>query len=151
MALRLHPGNSIISCTYYTLFTHCFDYSKTLERSPWPSPTWSTCLICPTTRCFFCLLWLLARNAPYSSPHFFIVRFSKAYERGSELDAFKAAVIPGLPALLGTIVFVVVLAVLSDQGISSSFLWLALVTVWALTVPHMIVTAKLDRAAFKSE
>ena len=73
----------------------------------------------------------------------------KAYEQGSELGAFKAAVIPGLPALLGTIVFVVVLAVVSDQGISSSFLWLALVTVWALTVPHMIVTAKLDRAAFK--
>ena len=73
----------------------------------------------------------------------------KAHEQGSELGAFKAAVIPGLPALLGTIVFVVVLAVVSDQGISSSFLWLALVTVWALTVPHMIVTAKLDRAAFK--
>ena len=73
----------------------------------------------------------------------------KAYEQGSELGAFKAAVIPGLPALLGTIVFVVVLAVVSDQGISSSFLWLALVTVWALTVPHMIVTAKLDRAAFR--
>jgi Brp/Blh family beta-carotene 15,15'-monooxygenase len=73
----------------------------------------------------------------------------KAYEQGSELGAFKAAVIPGLPALLGTIVFVVVLAVISDQGISSSFLWLALVTVWALTVPHMIVTAKLDRAAFR--
>ena len=73
----------------------------------------------------------------------------KEYEQGSELGAFKAAVIPGLPALLGTIVFVVVLAVVSDQGISSSFLWLALVTVWALTVPHMIVTAKLDRAAFK--
>lgn len=72
----------------------------------------------------------------------------KAYERGSELDAFKAAVIPGLPALVGTIVFVIILAVVSDQGISSSFLWLALVTVWALTVPHMIVTAKLDRAAF---
>ena len=73
----------------------------------------------------------------------------KAYEQGSELGAFKAAVIPGLPALLGTIVFVAVLAVISDQGISSSFLWLALVTVWALTVPHMIVTAKLDRAAFR--
>ncbi|MSW01209.1 MAG: hypothetical protein F2897_01310, partial [Actinobacteria bacterium] len=80
-----------------------------------------------------------------------LTKSQKAYEQGNEVGAFKAAVIPGLPALLGTIVFVVVLAVLSDQGISSSFLWLALVTVWALTVPHMIVTAKLDRAAFKSE
>ena len=73
----------------------------------------------------------------------------KAYEQGNELAAFRSAVLPGLPALVGTIIFVVILAVVSDQGISSSFLWLALVTVWALTVPHMIVTAKLDRAAFK--
>ena len=75
----------------------------------------------------------------------------KEYQQGNELGAFKAAVIPGLPALFGTIIFVVALAVFSEQGISSSFLWLALVTVWALTVPHMIVTAKLDHAAFKSE
>ena len=73
----------------------------------------------------------------------------KAYEQGSELGAFKAAVIPGLPALVGTIIFVVGLSAFSDQALDSSFLWLALVTVWALTVPHMIVTAKLDRAAFK--
>jgi len=76
-------------------------------------------------------------------------RSIKSYEQGSELGAFKAAVIPGLPALLGAIIFVVVLAAISDQGINSSFLWLALVTVWSLTVPHMIVTTKLDRAAFK--
>ena len=75
-------------------------------------------------------------------------RSQKAFEHGSELDAFKAAVIPGLPALVGTIIFVVGLSAFSDQALDSSFLWLALVTVWALTVPHMIVTAKLDRAAF---
>jgi hypothetical protein len=27
---------------------------------------------------------------------------------------------------------------------------LTLVTIWALTVPHMIVTAKLDRAALRN-
>ena len=75
----------------------------------------------------------------------------KAFEQGNELAAFRSAVIPGLPALLGTLIFVVALAAFSDQGISSSLLWLALVTVWSLTVPHMIVTAKLDRAAFKSK
>ena len=73
----------------------------------------------------------------------------KAYEQGSEVGAFKAAVIPGLPALLGTIIFVALLAGFSHQELSNSFLWLTLVTVWALTVPHMIVTAKLDRAAFR--
>ena len=74
----------------------------------------------------------------------------QAYERGSEFGAFKAAVVPGLPALLGTIIFIALLAGFSQTELSSSFLWLTLVTVWALTVPHMIVTARLDRAAFKS-
>jgi Brp/Blh family beta-carotene 15,15'-monooxygenase len=75
----------------------------------------------------------------------------KAYEHGNELAAFRSAVVPGLPALVGTIIFVVGLATFSDQALDSSFLWLALVTVWALTVPHMIVTARLDRAAFASK
>ena len=74
----------------------------------------------------------------------------QAYERGSEFGAFKAAVVPGLPALLGTIIFIALLAGFSQTELSTSFLWLTLVTVWALTVPHMIVTARLDRAAFKS-
>ena len=73
----------------------------------------------------------------------------KAFERGSQLGAFKAAVIPGLPALVGTIIFVLLLAGFSQQELSESFLWLTLVTIWALTVPHMIVTARLDLAAFK--
>ena len=74
----------------------------------------------------------------------------KAYEQRSALRAFKAAVIPGLPALLGTIIFVALLAGFTHQELSNSFLWLTLVSVWALTIPHMIVTAKLDRAAFKT-
>ena len=74
----------------------------------------------------------------------------KAYEQRSALRAFKAAVIPGLPALLGTIIFVALLAGFTHQELSNSFLWLTLVSVWALTIPHMIVTAKLDRAAFKA-
>jgi Brp/Blh family beta-carotene 15,15'-monooxygenase len=74
----------------------------------------------------------------------------KAYERGSAFRAFKAAVLPGLPALLGTIIFVALLAGFTHQELSNSFLWLTLVSVWALTIPHMIVTAKLDRAAFKT-
>jgi beta-carotene 15,15'-dioxygenase len=60
--------------------------------------------------------------------------------------AFSSAVIPGLPALVGTFVVAAVLA-LSGQSFSDEFFWMALVVVWALTVPHMVVTAKLDRAA----
>jgi hypothetical protein len=39
------------------------------------------------------------------------------------------------------------LMALSGQDFSDEFFWMALVVVWALTVPHMLVTAKLDRAA----
>jgi len=70
-----------------------------------------------------------------------------AYLRGRPGQAFTAAVIPGLPALAGTFIFVAILAGFSQQDLSDKFLWLTLVTIWALTVPHMIVTARLDRAA----
>jgi Brp/Blh family beta-carotene 15,15'-monooxygenase len=70
----------------------------------------------------------------------------EALNQGSNKQAFLKAVIPGLPALVGTFVVATVLA-LSGQKFSDEFFWMALVVVWALTVPHMAVTAKLDRAA----
>ena len=73
-----------------------------------------------------------------------------AYEAGNSWKAFRSAVIPGLPALIGTMIFVALLAGFSHNNVSDSFLWLTLVTIWALTVPHMMVTAKLDRAALKN-
>jgi Brp/Blh family beta-carotene 15,15'-monooxygenase len=73
-----------------------------------------------------------------------------AYQRNNSRRAFALAVIPGLPALAGTLIFVALLAGFSQNNVSDTFLWLTLVTIWALTVPHMIVTAKLDRAALKN-
>ena len=66
--------------------------------------------------------------------------------QGLRRQAFLSAVIPGLPALIGTFVVAAILAI-SGQKFSDEFFWMALVVVWALTVPHMAVTAKLDRAA----
>jgi Brp/Blh family beta-carotene 15,15'-monooxygenase len=66
--------------------------------------------------------------------------------QGMPRKAFSKAVIPGLPALIGTFVVAGVMA-LSGRDFSDEFFWMALVVVWALTVPHMVVTAKLDRAA----
>jgi Brp/Blh family beta-carotene 15,15'-monooxygenase len=60
--------------------------------------------------------------------------------------AFLNAVIPGLPALVGTFVVAGGLA-LSGKDFTDKFFWMTLVVVWALTVPHMAVTAKLDKAA----
>lgn len=70
-----------------------------------------------------------------------------AYQENNVGKAFRAAVIPGLPALLGTLIFVIALTIFKDGDLSSSFLWNILVTIWALTVPHMMVTARLDRKA----
>jgi len=71
------------------------------------------------------------------------------YENSQPIKALFNAIAPGLPALGGTIIFVILLAGFSRNNISDTFLWLTLVTIWALTVPHMLVTAKLDRAWLK--
>jgi Brp/Blh family beta-carotene 15,15'-monooxygenase len=67
-------------------------------------------------------------------------------DQGMLRKAFSYAVIPGLPALIGTFVVAGFMA-LTGRDFSDEFFWMALVVVWALTVPHMVVTAKLDRAA----
>ena len=70
----------------------------------------------------------------------------RAFADGDSRSAFTRAVIPGLPALAGTFLIAAVLAVVDNQ-FNDDFFWMALVVVWALTVPHMAVTAKLDRSA----
>ena len=70
----------------------------------------------------------------------------RAFEAGDSQLAFSRAVLPGLPALAGTFLIAGVLAVLGND-FSDDFFWMALVVVWALTVPHMAVTAKLDKSA----
>ena len=63
--------------------------------------------------------------------------------------AFMQAVIPGVPALVGTFIVSLVIGITTPGKLSDEFLWLSLVVVWALTVPHMMVTAKLDKAALR--
>ena len=70
----------------------------------------------------------------------------RRYKEGNLKKAFLAAVIPGLPALIGTFLIAAVFAVIG-KDFNDDFFWMALVVVWALTVPHMAVTAKLDRSA----
>ena len=70
-----------------------------------------------------------------------------AAAKNNPRSSFLPAVIPGLPALFGTVVVALVIAVLDSTNIDASYLWYLLVVVWALTVPHMLVTAKIDRAA----
>jgi Brp/Blh family beta-carotene 15,15'-monooxygenase len=74
-------------------------------------------------------------------------RSQESLSKGNRSRAFLSAVIPGLPALVGTLVFAGAITLLGKDSISDRFFWITLVVVWALTVPHMVVTAKLDRAA----
>ncbi|KGA14016.1 hypothetical protein GM50_20955 [freshwater metagenome] len=69
-----------------------------------------------------------------------------AFATGNTRSAFLKAVLPGIPALVGTF-FVAGILAIRGQEFSDDFFWMALVVVWALTVPHMAVTAKLDRRA----
>ena len=70
-----------------------------------------------------------------------------AYEQGKALKAFWSAVLPGTPALIGS--FLVAAGLWIYGEVDKSFFWFVLTIVWALTVPHMIITAKLDRKALR--
>ena len=70
-----------------------------------------------------------------------------AFAQGSARKAFMRAVLPGTPALVGTFVVAALIVILRGDSLDDQFLWVSLVVVWALTVPHMAVTARLDRKA----
>ncbi|CAB4754440.1 unannotated protein [freshwater metagenome] len=71
----------------------------------------------------------------------------KEAERNSVKGSFIAVVVPGLPALFGALLVALVIALIDGKNLDGSYLWYLLVVVWALTVPHMIVTSKLDQKA----
>ena len=70
-----------------------------------------------------------------------------AFEQGNALKAFWSAVLPGTPALIGA--FILAAGLWIYGNVDKSFFWFVLTIVWALTVPHMIVTAKLDRKSLR--
>ena len=69
---------------------------------------------------------------------------------GNPLASFFAAVIPGLYAILGIFILGIFFVARGSTDVSSDFLWVILVIIWALTVPHMATTAKFDLRAFKN-
>lgn len=70
-----------------------------------------------------------------------------AFAEGNIKRAFIKAVLPGTPALIGTFVVAAAIVIFRGDSLDDQFLWVTLVVVWALTVPHMAVTARLDRKA----
>ena len=69
---------------------------------------------------------------------------------GNTFASFVAAVVPGLYAILGIFLLGIFFVARGTADLSSDFLWVILVIIWALTVPHMATTAKFDLRAFKN-
>lgn len=74
-------------------------------------------------------------------------RSQQKFSEGKQLQAFWKAVTAGLPALGLVLGFTVWLGLNQGFDLSQQLLWLLLVVVWALTVPHMALTARLDYRA----
>ena len=74
----------------------------------------------------------------------------KKVASGNPLASFFAAVIPGLYAILGIFIIGIFFVARGTTDVSRDFLWVILVIIWALTVPHMATTAKFDLRAFKN-
>ena len=70
-----------------------------------------------------------------------------AIDKGDSKGAIIFAVVPGLYAVVGTLLIAVLLLFFDPHKFGSGLLWTTLVIVWALTVPHMLTTAKFDRKA----
>lgn len=73
----------------------------------------------------------------------------RSFSSGSGAAALWQAILAGLPALAIVIGFTVVLGFGMGFDLPSEILWYLLVVVWALTVPHMALTAKLDLRALR--
>jgi Brp/Blh family beta-carotene 15,15'-monooxygenase len=72
------------------------------------------------------------------------------HQEGKSTAAFFKAFVAGIPALIATLAFALVLGVSRNLQLSQDFLWYLLVVVWALTVPHMALTARVDLRALSS-
>jgi len=68
---------------------------------------------------------------------------------GNSFKAFLSAVIPGLYAVIGSIFIAFGLMVFRPEYFDTGLLWTVLVIIWALTIPHMLTTAKFDLQLFK--
>lgn len=75
----------------------------------------------------------------------------RSFQAGKHMNAFWKSVEAGLPALVLVLGFTIWLGLTQGFNPSQQLLWLLLVVIWALTVPHMALTARLDyRALVKS-
>jgi len=87
-------------------------------------------------------LWHAIRHTARLSAE--IPAAAKLAERGSWIAALWRVTLPGFPALIGTMLAAGVITLMGGWQVTD-YLWIALVVIWALTVPHMALTWRLDR------
>lgn len=73
-----------------------------------------------------------------------------AHQQGNPKAAFSKAVWAGVPALVLVLLFTFGLGITQGFSLQQELLWYLLVVIWALTVPHMALTARLDARALKN-
>jgi beta-carotene 15,15'-dioxygenase len=66
------------------------------------------------------------------------------HSQSNPMGALWKAVAAGIPALVIVLVFTVVLGFTTGFNFGTDLLWYLLVVIWALTIPHMALTARLD-------
>jgi Brp/Blh family beta-carotene 15,15'-monooxygenase len=71
------------------------------------------------------------------------------HKAGLSSAAFFKAFLAGIPALIATVAFALFLGLTRNLQLGQDFLWYLLVVVWALTVPHMALTARMDLRALR--
>ena len=71
------------------------------------------------------------------------------HQDGKSWRAFKKAVWAGVPALVLVLAFTIFLGLTQGFNLSQELLWYLLVVIWALTVPHMALTLRLDVRALR--
>jgi Brp/Blh family beta-carotene 15,15'-monooxygenase len=93
-------------------------------------------------------LWHAIRHTARLVPK--LPRAMQRVSSSTPLAIFFTAVIPGLYAIAGIFLLGIFFVARGTTDLSSDFLWIILVIIWALTVPHMATTAKFDLRAFKN-
>ena len=68
---------------------------------------------------------------------------------GKSGGAFLQAFMAGVPALVLVLVSTIILGLSQGFNLNQELLWYLLVVIWALTVPHMALTLRLDIKALK--
>jgi Brp/Blh family beta-carotene 15,15'-monooxygenase len=86
--------------------------------------------------------WHAVRHTARLVPKLPVARAAASENRVSA--AYKAAIFPGLYAVVGTLALGGALMIWEPSRFGSGLFWATLVVVWSLTVPHMMTTARFD-------